>query len=1011
MVGNESKKTVMKKLRIILTITACLLISINVVLAQKIQYTGSVRDNKGTPLYGATVKIQDSQDYSTTTDTKGRFYINTDKVIGNIVCSLIGYKDEIVSLKADSAMLIVLTPDISHSDEMMDVALDRKESRMSYTGSMSTIKSDEIETWQSFGLAETLKGKLAGYDNGHIRGLNSMNGEAILIVLDGVPAPSLDLSSIDPNIVESVSVLKDAAAKALYGPLGAQGVILVTTKKGVSGKTQVNVNANFGMQSPTVMADMLGSYDYAVLRNTALTNDGLTAAYSDDELATFANGTGTDNDWRKMFLKKVRNSQRYNIGINGGNDKVRYYVNAGYASLDGTYNVDWTEKYNPEDYTKRFTLSSNIDVNLFSFMSAFLNTDMRLYRINNTAGGDILYKIYSTPNTVEGPLSDDGKIITTENFPNPIYGSINYSGVNLQTSTDVNNKFGVNLDLSSLVNGLSMKGILGYETYYIGTRTGAYNYTRYVRDETGDLVQLGTTEETALSWSKSSSMIYFMNFQGIMEYNRNFGVHSIESSLNYLAEDRLGSNYSSSWLLPYRRIQLGGHAKYGYYNRYFLQFDFTHAGSEQMIKGNQFHFSPTVSGAWVASNENFMKNQDVFNLLKIRASFGALEYDNLWNFSSRYLYANDIRELDGSGLINSIFTCALVTEGNLGNAQIEWEKSYQQNYGVDMTLFNTINLSLDYWKTNQDGVLCQSELTPELSGFSSSALPYENVGKVLNQGVDLEVSYNKKLENGLGVNVSGDFSWNKNKVIDAYDLNYSDLGYYYPYRKTGYSIGQVFGYLIDYSNGNGYFNSQQEITESGLTYQGTAPRIGDFIYKDLNNDGLIDERDKAPLDGVKTMPSVMASASVKLTYKNFDLYVQLQGETGRNAVYSGLGVYENIEQGVYLDMHKHAWTAERYANGEEIDYPALTSTTSSSLTANSFFVSKADYLRLKNLTFGYSLPQKIVDKMQIEQVRFYVTGQNLLTITDLKFKGFDPESRSIDSFVYRMFNLGININI
>ncbi|MDD3077594.1 MAG: SusC/RagA family TonB-linked outer membrane protein [Paludibacter sp.] len=1000
----------MKKIRkIIIVVAACFLICTNEVVAQTIQYTGVVRNNEGTPLYGATIKIQNSHEYATT-DSEGRFYINTDKVTGNIICSYIGYKNKIVPLKADSDMTVRLIPDISCSDELMNVSLDRKESRISYTGAISTVKSEEIKTWQSSGLVETLKGKLAGYDNGHIRGLNSMNGEAILIVLDGVPAPSLDLSSIDPDIVESVSILKDAAAKALYGPLGAQGVILVTTKKGVSGKTKVNVNANFALQSPTVMADMLNSYDYAVLRNNALTNDGLPAAFSDDELQAFANGIGTDNDWRKMFLKKVRNSQRYNIGINGGNEKVRYYVNAGYANLDGTYNVDWTEKYNPEDYTKHFTLASNIDVDLFSFMSAFLNTNMRLYRINNTAGGDILYKIYSTPNTVEGPLSEDGKIITTENFPNPIYGSINYSGVNLKTSTDVNTKFGVNLDLGSLTKGLSMKGILGYETYYIGTRIGSYNYTRYVRDETGDLVQLGTNEETALSWSKASSMIYFMNFQGIMEYNRNFGANSVEASLNYLAEDRLGNSYSSSWLLPFKRIQLGGHAKYGYDNRYFLQFDFTHAGSEQMIKGNQFHFSPTISGAWVVSNEDFMKDMDFIDLLKFRGSFGALEYDNLWNFSSRYLYANDVREAEGSGLINSIFTCALVTEGNLGNSEIEWEKSYQQNYGVDLTLLNAVNLSVDYWRTNQRGVLCQSELTPELSGFSSSALPYENVGKILNQGIDIETSYNKNLNSGLGITVSGDFSWNKNKIIDADDLNYSDLGYYYPYRKTGYSIGQVFGYLIDYSNGNGYFNSGEEITESGLTYQGTAPRVGDFIYKDLNNDGLIDERDKAPLDGVKTMPNIMAGASVKLTYKNFDLYVQLQGEAGRNAVYSGLGVYENIEQGVYLEMHKHAWTSERYTAGEEIDYPALTSTTSSSLTANSFFVSKADYLRLKNVTFGYSLPKKIVDKMKIDQFRFYVTGQNLLTMTDLKFKGFDPECSNINSFVYRMFNLGLNIN-
>ena len=553
----------------------------------------------------------------------------------------------------------------------------------------------------------------------------------------------------------------------------------------------------------------------------------------------------------------------------------------------------------------------------------------------------------------------DGKIVTTENFSDPIYGSINYKGVNQETATDVNADFGLNLDLSALTKGLSLKGIVGYHSYYTGIRKGEYDYARYVRNEEGELVLFGTNVEKALSWSKSASTVYFMNFQGMLEYNRTFGAHSVDAFLNYLAEDRLGDSTSAGWLLPFRRIQLGGHAKYGYDGRYFLQFDFTHAGSEQMRKGNQFHFSPTVSGAWVVSNEKFMKNQSVLDFLKFRLSFGALQYDNLWNFSSRYLYADDIRDMEGSGIIGSIFTNFLVSEGALGNPDIKWEKSYQQNYGVDMTLFNSLNLSVDYWRTQQRGVLCQSDLTPALSGFTGDKLPYTNVGKVQNQGVDIEVGYSKKWNSGFEIGVTGDFAWNKNEIIDANDLDYSSIGYYYPFRKTGYSIGQKFGYLIDYSNGNGFFNSRQEIEDHNLVYQDIAPRVGDFIYRDLNGDGLIDERDKAPLDGVKTMPNFMAGASVQMKYKNFDLYIQLQGETGRNAFYDGLGVFENQAQGVYLDIHRNAWTPERYAAGEKIEYPALTSTTSSSLLANEFFVSKANYLRLKNVTLGYSLPDKI----------------------------------------------------
>lgn len=993
---------------VFIAVVACSFIWTCIGAAQTTQLTGIVRNENGEPLPGVSVKVENQSGY-VITDANGRFYLDTDKLKGSIACNFLGYKDAIVPIVVGTNMDIKLSPDASLSDELRDVALLMKEARVTGTGAISTVKSDEINTWQGNGLDEALKGKLSGYYNGQIRGMNSINGDAILIVIDGVPSPTVTLNNINPKTVASVSILKDAAAKALYGPLGAQGVILVTTKKGIPGKTKVNVNANFSFEFPTVKAKMLDSYDYATLRNQALTNDGLPEAFSKDQIAAFQNGTGINNDWRKMFLKDSYTSQRYNLELNGGNEKMRYYVNAGYARNEGLYKVDWTDKYNPSSYDNRFMLTSNIDVDLFSFLNVFLNTNVQIERNNSSGGGNIINKIYSTPNTVEGPLSD-GKIVTTENFPDPIYGSINYKGVNTQTGTDVNVSMGLNLDLGFLTKGLLLKGIVGYNSYYVGTRIGSYNYARYVRDETGKLVQLGADVETALSWSKSSSTYYFMNFQGILQYNRTFGNHSIEALASYLAEDKLGSNYSSGWLLPFNRIQVGGHVKYGYGNRYFAQFDCTYAGSEQMKKGNQFHFSPTGSLSWVVSNEEFLKDQSFISLLKLRGSYGGLEYDNLWNFSNRYLYANDIRQANGAGLINSIFTCALVTEGALGNAKIKWEKSYQQNYGIDISLLNSLNFSVDYWRTNQKGILCKDETTPVLGGINQSDLPYVNAGKVVNQGVDFEASYTKKLGCGLSIVATADFGWNKNEVKNALDINYAEAGYYYPSRMSGYSIGQKFGYLVDYSNGNGFFNSEKEIKDRNLRYEGTAPRVGDLIYQDLNNDGVIDEKDKAPLKGVKTMPDCMYGASVQLRYKGFDLYVQLQAETGRNAYYDGLGVFENKSQGVYLDMHKNAWTAAKYAAGENISYPALTSTTSSSLQANDFFVSNADYLRLKNVTFGYSLPDNIVKKLLVNQVRFYVTGQNLLTWTNLKFKGIDPESTSIDSFKYRMVNFGLNIN-
>ena len=896
----------------------------------------------------------------------------------------------------------------------VEVALGEVVPAWSYTGSVATVTSEEIDYWQTSTLDEALIGKLAGYyNNGSVRGLSSPNGEALLVVLDGVPAPTVTLSSLDPRSVESVSILKDAAAKALYGPLGAQGVFLVTTKKGHAGKTTVRAHANFGWEEPTTKAQMSSAYTYACLRNQALRNDGLAERYTSRELDAFHSGKGIDNDWRKLYMNDFRPVQNYNIEVAGGNDRTQFYVNAGYSHTGSLYKADFKEKYNPEQYQQQFNLVSNIQVKMFSFLKMFAATNVRIghdnYSRGNNDGGGIIQSLYTTPPTVENGLVG-GKVVADENFPNPIYGQINYKGVNKVTNTDVNAHFGLDFDLGFLTKGLTARAMVGYNSDYSGTREGTYDYSRWVRDENGELVRFGTANDDPLSWGKSSSMLYFMNFQAMVRWQREFGDHSFDAFVNYLGEDRLGKNATPAWLLPYNRIQLGGHFKYGYGNRYFVQFDCTYAGNEQMREGNQFHFSPTGSVAWVISNEAFLRDAEWLNLLKLRASFGALEYDVLGSMPSRYLYASEYRDQKG-GPIDNIYTGTLLGEGVLGNPSIKWEKSYQQVSGFDLpVLDNSLTLNFDYWRTKQRDVIYQDMTVPSISGISPDRQAYSNIGKTSGEGVDFQVSYTKSLPYGIGLTVTGDFGWNRNKVEYGADLDYSGLDYAYAYRKTGYAIGQQWGYLVDYSNGNGFYNSQAEIDKSGLVYDGTAPRPGDFRYRDLNGDGRIDEADKAPLDGVKSAPSINYGASVKLTWNNFDLYVFLQGESGRNGFYNGLGVWENVSQGVYMTHHRQSWTPERYAAGEAITYPALTSTTSSSLAANDFFTSKADFFRLKNVTLGYSLPAKWMKKIGMNQIRFYFTGQNLLTATNLKFKGIDPERSSIDNFVFRSYNFGLNVS-
>lgn len=909
------------------------------------------------------------------------------------------------------------TDTVPYGDQLLKAHYGYQETRDSYTGSQASVDANQIETWKGTGLKAAINGKLSGWYNGVIRGASSPYATDPLVVLDGIPMPFISIDDLDPTTVDNVTILKDAAAKALYGPEGAQGVMLITTKHGNNKALKVDISANFQFQKPTEKPEMLNSYGQALLRNQALINDGLEPRFSDEALAAFRDGTGTDNDWRDLYMKDIF-LQKYNVQVGGGGDRVTFYVNAGFARESGRYNTEYEDKYNPSDFTNRFTVVSNLDVKITSWLRAFAHTNIGIKRVNATRKtGDIYKLIYTTPNWVEDGHLDNGSVITSVGYANPIYGALNYSGVNQMTRTDLAANLGLDFDLSFLTKGLSLKAIFGYSSIYNGIRGGSYDYERVIyNDKTGEYEQWGSQVNTPLSWAKGTTTNYFMDFQAMLNYSRVFGEdHSVDAFLHYKSEDYRGDTdkwYQYAFMLPANRIALAGEARYGFKQRYFVQFDFNHSGSEMMATGHQFHFSPTVSASWVASNESWLRN-DVMTYLKFRASYGALYYDSLRAQDSRYLYNNVYR--GGAGGIQGIFSGFGINNLRRGNPLIGWEKSKQQDYGIDFGFLDCIHMTLDYWRTNQDGVLVQSELAPTIGGVTSENRAFSNAGKILNQGIDLSLSYSKTLACGLGITAMGQMGWNKNEWKDAQELSYASAKYAYPYRKTGYSLGQSFGYMVDDSNGSPFYNSQEEIASSGLTYVGKQPRPGDLKFADLNKDGIIDEGDMAPMEGVQTHPNFEYGASVALDYKGFDLYLDFVGESGRSRLMNAsVGVAEYVSgvttDGVYMPLHQEAWTADRYAQGLPISYPALSTSASSSLQNNSYFISKMDYLRLHNLTIGYSLPANIVKAMGMTRLRVYVSAQNLATWDWQKFDGFAPEAGQIYDFVYRSFNVGLNIN-
>lgn len=462
--------------------------------------SGVVRNESNEPLDGAIISVPDNPEYTTSSDKDGKFIMEIPSGASMVICKIPGYRNQTMKFTLNKPVEFCLISDIAGQDTSLEVAMLQKERKGGYTGAISTVQGEELVKTPNSGFSATLTGRLAGLTSiqststpaddattMYIRGLNSINGNSPLVVLDGIPAPLFDMNTLDANTVESVSILKDAAAKALYGPRASSGVILITTKRGEIGRTKVNVNMDFSIQQATQRPKIVSTGEYAQMRNQALLNDGGTPLYSLYEIAGFTDGTMPGHDWYDTFMNDAASMQRYNVNISGGNNRVKYLVNAGYLHQNSLIDAEKNDNYNPALKLHRFNILANVDVTLHRYLNCFLNTNVTIDRMNQgyNGTGDIMNSIYQMAPTVPGPITEDGKVITAEYNEYPTYGLINRSGYSHQTGINLNVAYGMNLDLGFLTKGLSVKGIVGYEANYDGTIYGSTDYARYAANGSG----------------------------------------------------------------------------------------------------------------------------------------------------------------------------------------------------------------------------------------------------------------------------------------------------------------------------------------------------------------------------------------------------------------------------------------------------------------------------------------------------------------------------------------------
>lgn len=972
------------------------------------------------------------------TDYEGKFHFDLDQSNTTLTFTLAGYKIQTKDTGKD--VVIVMEEDAHLTAETVNLGFS-VQSREVLSNAVSTVSGKTLEK----SLIPRLQGTFSGHMSGlttiggsfqpnyetvamYIRGLSTFHGGQAGIVIDGILYDSYSqdiLYQITPEEVSSITVLKDGASQALYGLRGANGLIVVSTKRGVPGKLKLNVTLDETIQEPSYKPIFINSVTHATLKNQAAYNDGLgeNYYYSEEQIGKFRAGNDSlypNTNWHDMLFRRASHMQRIGVDATGGSDIVRYYANVNMLHQGSFYHTD-QEDYNSNNYLYRINIRTNVDINITKYLTGYINMAGNILRGNEPYGRDgsgnnAIYNLsYYMPSTLFGPVTpvifdDEGKVkdpggevITTNKIGTSPYGMLNRSGYYTQTNTNIYGQTGFNLDMSFLTPGLSIGGNVGYLSNISSYLSTTQNYARFTRDDDWSKLifkQHGTTQNTDLAYAKNQSLYGYMSYKGEVAYKRDFGAHHVNSILFGIFQELDDNTANIDATYDFRRIYSGLGVQYDYDKRYALKFDLGYSGSDYFPSGNRFLWTPGVSIAWIASNEGFIKNSLPW-LTMLKPYFSYAITGNDATGMDRYGYIDQVTM--GSGIVR--YLDYNTTETSFGNSNLRPESIKKYNIGVNLGIANQLSLSADYFKEKMDnGIYRSTSLTPSFQGIPLNAFPATNFAEYENKGFEIELNYLKRLNKDWTFNLGGSLSYNKNIAINAAETP-NDNSYAYPYRIEGYPVGQSFGYLVDYSNGNGMFNTQEEL-EGAPVYSFGTPRLGDLKYQDLNNDKTIDEKDMAPI-GNGSLPRYFYGVTGGFSYRNIELSFLFQGVADYYRDFYSLAVNESLGEGRYSENHLNAWSEERWLKGEKISYPAISTSRSVSAQNSDFFFKNASFIRLKNIEMSYSLPMKISKTVGAKSLKFILGGQNLFTIDKINSKDMPVEGNYGAFPIYRMYRISI----
>ena len=995
----------------------------------------SSADNQ--PIVGANIYVEGTN-VGTTTDAGGNYKLTVPASAKTVTVSFLGYDTKKISVRDIHLFKLITLADASNKLEDVVVVGFGVQKKESLVGAVQSVKPSDLQT-SSSNLSTSFSGKIAGViavqksgepgvdgANFWIRGISTFgSGQSPLLILDGVEITSQMLNNIPPETIESFSVLKDATATALYGSRGANGVMIITTKNGRdSEKMTINLRAEFGASAPTRVPKVADGITYMETFNEARTTRGEKPYYSNEKIMGTKLGLDPyvypNVDWYDMLFKDCTFNQNFNFNMTGGAKKIDYFLNASVYNENGIMRKPEASKFDTNINAQKYLFQANVsaDATKTTRVSLKMNTQLHyrhapIQRVSDLFAYAMTGMPCEFPATLPGEESDTFVRFGTNNAWNSGFFTNPYAqlcrGYGDQFRGHFTSALTVNQNLDFITKGLSATGMATfynrvYSAVYRSFTPFMYQLTDYNIDEAGNYSYTSNSTNTGTTYlgtTRGKDGYRELAFQAKIDYARTFGKHDVGATIVYMQKER-NMNISDEQeyaALPYRQQGLAGRVTYGFDKRYLFEANFGYNGSENFAAGKRFGFFPSVAVGWVISNEPFWKGiKEQVNLFKLRASYGLVGNDVISkDYADRFPYLTTVDMGQGYdvyignnfgrkyGPILSVY----------GNPNATWEESRKLDIGVEIGLFDSLNIIFDWFKEKRSGIFMQRTSLPSTFGMSGIT-PWANIGKVDNSGVDISVDYNKAFSKDLILSLRGTFTYAHNEIVEMDEPKYK---WAYQY-KAGHPINSIRCLIAE-----GLFRDEEEIASSPSQdiYATTYPiRPGDVKYRDLNDDKIIDDNDMC-WTGNPTVPEIIYGFGFSLKYKGFDCSAFFQGQ-GKVSIL--MYNYHPFATAATPGSGLMQWIADEHWSEDDPNpkalYPRLSPLWNNNNTkASTLYVRNGKMLRLKTAEIGYTY----------KKMRVYVSGTNLLTFAPFKY--WDPEKGSGNGLGYplqRTYNLGFQFN-